>query len=197
MKRMAILAAVATLSVGAQAANLFWSGDTTGGPTFNRPVSLTGLSGVGTAVAYQVQVFHVTVSGDYEFEAHADTLWDTYILLYEGGFDPNSPLTNIIGGDDDFGGSFTMLTNNGGVGAGIGSSKLDTPVNGFGAMSLTAGVNYYAVVTGFGNADFGAYDAAIGNGQGDVIAGAVPEPTTMAIFGLGAAALAARKRRKS
>ncbi|MBS1721726.1 MAG: PEP-CTERM sorting domain-containing protein [Armatimonadetes bacterium] len=45
-------------------ATAFWSGDTTGKPTFNRPVSYTSLSGVGTAVPYDVQAFFIAQNGD-------------------------------------------------------------------------------------------------------------------------------------
>ncbi|MEZ5164149.1 MAG: PEP-CTERM sorting domain-containing protein [Fimbriimonadaceae bacterium] len=199
MKRLALLAVVATLAAGAQAVNLFYSGDTTGGSTWNRPLSMTGLSGVGTAVSYHVQEFHVTVSGNYEFEVFGTTHPDTYIFLYQGAFDPNNQFVGLVGGDDDFSSSFTMLSDNGGIGGGFNSSKMGGGTGDFGdqGVAMTAGVSYFAVVTGFGNGDAGEFNAAIGNGQGDVIAGAVPEPTTMAIFGLGAAALAARKRRKS
>ncbi|MCB0826814.1 MAG: PEP-CTERM sorting domain-containing protein [Armatimonadetes bacterium] len=199
MKRLALLAAVATLAAGAQAVNLFYSGDTTGAPTWQRPLSMTGLSGTGSAVNYHVQEFHVTVTGNYEFEVFGTTHPDTYIFLYEGGFDPNNQFVGLMGGDDDFDGTFTMLTDNGGIGGGFNSSKMGGGEGQYGdtGVAMTAGVNYYAIVTAFDNASFGEFNAAIGNGQGDVIAGAVPEPTTMAIFGLGAAALAARKRRKS
>lgn len=161
-----------------------------------RPLSFSGTSSSGTATHYQVQAFHVSVTSTYVFEINGVTHPDTYALVYGGSFDPNNPLTNLLNGDDDYSGAFSLL---GGSGQGFASSRI-APGEGsnFDAgagVVFNAGVNYYAVVTGFGNNDAGTYNAAIGGGQGDVIAGAVPEPASMVILGLGA--LAALRRKKA
>jgi hypothetical protein len=193
MKKIALIAVVAVATTNAFAADLFWSGDTTGGPTFHRAASIDGFSGIGTAVAYQTQDFYVDVTGDYVFETL--TAYDGYIHVYEGSFNPNSGVVNLVGGDDDYTGAFSVL---GGSGAGIDASQLGTGIgSSFGGLTLTANTQYIAVVTGFGNTDFGTYDAAIGGGQGNVFAGSpVPEPASMIILGSMALAAAAKRCKK-
>ena len=185
MKRIFILVlAVACSQTFAQ--NAFWTGDTTGDPTFNRPEELDSLSSFADAVPYEVQPFWVTSTGQYVFEADAQASngfnhTDTFILVYSGSFNAGTPLVNLIAGDDDFSGTFTLLT---GTGGGIESSRIalgDTSnLGGDIGLNLTANTQYYAVVTGFENTDFGTYRAGIGAGPGNVNLGVVPEPATMA-----------------
>jgi PEP-CTERM motif len=180
----AALALGAALATPAAAVTVV--GTTSGGPTFNRPVAgtpPTGLSGVGTAVSYQVTPFTVATSGSYTFLMTALTPFDTYLGLYSTAFNPASPLTNAITYNDDLvAGNFTT--------------------SGF-TTSLTAGVSYFALATGFGNADAGRYSLDI-NGPGAVTVGgggqgAVPEPTTwaMIIAGFGIVGGALRRRRRA
>ena len=178
---LAALALCAVVATPAVAVTL--SGDTTGGLTYNRPLAgnpPAGLSAVGTDVSYQVKVIKVSGDGGYTFlmTATAPVNWDTYLGLYAGGFDPTDPLANAIVYNDD----------NPTIG-----------LSGFTA-TLSAGISYFAVATGFDNNDFGAYTLAI-NGPGTVLidgAGGVPEPASWALliagFGLTGAALRARKR---
>lgn len=202
--RKVLFLALVVASGSAFAQTAFWTGDTTGDPTFNRPESFSSLSASATAVPYEVQPFWVTASGQYVFEADAQTGAgfnhpDTYILVYSGSFNALSGLTNLIAGDDDFSGSFTLFS---GTGGGFESSRiaLGESSNYGGAttgLNLTANTQYYAVVTGFGNVDFGTYQAAIGGGQGTVNLGVVPEPATMAVLGLGLLPILRRRRRKA
>ncbi|MGE0001461.1 MAG: PEP-CTERM sorting domain-containing protein [Fimbriimonadaceae bacterium] len=199
MKKQLIVLAFAAIGSQAFGQAAFWTGDTTGGPIWNRPTSFTSLSGVGTAVAYEVQPFFVKQDGQYVFEVDGITHTDTYALVYGPGFSPATPLADLKAGDDDFSGTFTVLS---GTGQGFASSRiaLGESTNYGGAATglfLTAGVQYYAVVTGFGNTDFGTYNAGIGGDPGTrVNLGMVPEPGTMIALGAGLAALAARRRRK-
>jgi len=181
MMKAMMLAGVATLAFMSSAASAeIFAGDTTGGPTWNRPLSgnpPSGLSGVGTATPYEVISFNVTADGLYDFLNTASG-WDNFLFLYQGSFDPLDQFANVIIGNDDF--------------PSIGLS-------GFDDISLVTGVTYLAVTTGFANDDFGAYTLSI-TGPGAVVppGGAVPEPTTWAMMlaGLGAVGYAMRRQRK-
>ncbi|WP_414900018.1 PEPxxWA-CTERM sorting domain-containing protein [Sphingomonas flavalba] len=178
------LAALAAAIVAAPAHAVTVSGDTSGGPTFNRPVAgnpPTVLSGAGTAVRYQVTAFTVSDAGDYHFvmDATGPTRWDNFLGLYAGGFDPADPLAGVIITNDDYP-SFGL--------------------SGF-VTTLATGTSYYAVATGYDADAFGAYTLTI-DGAGAVLlsggAGGVPEPGSWALmlagFGLAGAALRATRR---
>jgi hypothetical protein len=162
----------------AQAATFTYSGDTTGKPTWNRSDSgnpPTTISSFATATRYDVFSFTVDTAGSYIFDSSSP--YDNYGLLYQGSFDPASPLTNvIIGNDDNFTTSYNFTTN------------------------LSTGTNYFLVSTGFNNTDFGAFTTTI-DGPGNVSAGgatAVPEPFTIVgtLVG-GTAAMRMRKKLKA
>ena len=173
----------AALSTSALAGTVTINGDTTGGPTWNRPVQgnppTPPPSGVGTNVSYQVTSFTVDQAGAYDFLSisQAPAGWDNYLFVYQTAFDPTAPFSNVIIGNDDF--------------PTIGRS-------GFADVALAVGITYFAVSTGFANDDFGTYELTI-SGPGNIQVGnAVPEPATWAMmvggFALAGAGLRARRR---
>lgn len=150
--------------------NIFtFTGNTTGGPTFNRPLEdLSGLSAVGTNVSYSVFDLGVTLTGDYTFLT--TSAFDGFALLYQNSCNPTAPLTNaLVANDDLLAPPFTT--------------------SGF-AAPLTAGTHYCFLMTGFGNTDFGAFSTTIG-GPGSLVfdTTAVPEPKTFLLLGLGLIAI--------
>lgn len=159
------------------AATLSYSGTTAGGPTWNRPIAgnppVPPISGVGTAVRYDVYAFSVDTDGVYSFSSTATSPanWDNYTFLYEINFNPANPFANVLIGNDD----------NPNVG-----------LSGF-SKALTTGLNYYLITTGFGNNDAGSFTNEI-RGPGNINP-AVPEPTTCVLSGLGLAAFAWSRRR--
>ena len=88
----------------AQAGIVTFAGTTVGGPTFNRPLEdLSGLSAVGTAVAYDSHIFSVDTTGEYSFLTTAT--FDTFSVLYTPTFSAAAPLTNALVANDDLVGS--------------------------------------------------------------------------------------------
>lgn len=174
--RIAITAlGILSLSVVAMAQT--FTGTTIGKPTFNRPLSGTppaALSGVGTAVQYDVLAFTVNVSGSYVFQntALGTPVWDNYTFLYSPTFSAAAPLTNVLIGNDD---------------------NTTIGLSGF-TFSLTAGTSYKFVTTGFANTDFGDYSLTVRGPGTATLDGVVPEPASMLALGIGAAALLRRRR---
>jgi hypothetical protein len=167
------------------------AGDTTTSPTFNRPGDATppnpkdgnappytpnSLSGLNTR--YSVITFNVSIGGNYSLTALSD--FDNFLLLYSGGFDPSSPLTNVRLAIDNVDGEKTYAA--------------------FSA-ALVPGVDYFAVVTGSGPGDFGAFTLQF-YGPGSINFGApptpTPEPATLALLvtGLSGAGAAIRRKRR-
>lgn len=179
MKMLGALALIASLSFGlpAAAGTVVINGDTSGGPTYNRPLSnMGGLSAVGTNVNYQVTAFTVSTAGDYSLLSTAG--YDNFLGLYAGAFDPTQPLLNARAYNDDFNNSLTA--------------------SGF-TTNLLAGVSYFAVASAFDNGIGGAYELTISGPGAISLSSAVPEPATwaMMIAGFGLAGSALRRRRSS
>jgi hypothetical protein len=188
----------------AHAGVLTWTGDTaTDGllwwrPTVNTdPGNSVALSGGGQL--YLAEHFTVDQTGSYVFSVAATGPgtgdWGTgskqsiVSFLYQDAFDPSNPLVDQI--------------ENGSCGvacADLGWTK-----------TLTAGVDYFIVITGYcgtgvgattadclplnSQRDAGPFTAAL-TGPGDITA-AVPEPATLSLVALAAAGLGAARRRRA
>ncbi len=152
----------------AQADTFDYSGDTTGAPVFNRPITPDLLSSIGTAVHYDMLSFSVDVAGVYSFVSQSD-VFDVYTLLYANSFTPAASTSNLINVNDDVNG--------------------EASVSGF-LSYLDANTPYVFVTTGFQNSDFGKFNATV-SGEGHILTGPVtapvPEPATygMLLAGLG------------
>lgn len=156
---------------------------------YNRPLGgnpPTALSGVGNAVPYITQPFSVSVSGSYSllFTATLNNgvgnanYTDTFLTIYNGAFNPASPLTNAIFANDDF-----SAASAGSVG-----------------VTLTAGVAYTFVGTTFNNGTYtGTSTINIGTVTRPVNAVVViPEAGTLALilpaFGIVGAVIVRRRK---
>lgn len=142
---------------------------TAASPVFHRPDAGTPpmtLSMAGTAVYYDARAFEVDLSGSYTMETQAPVV-DTFLVLYGGSFAPATPLANALAANDDGGGGrLSRIT-----------------------LDLVAGQSYILVTTTFGNGTVGAIVSQI-SGPGTILLGAtVPEPSSLALVGLGAVAM--------
>jgi hypothetical protein len=167
--------AISALFVGfaqtAQADIVTWTGDTTSGPTFERPFAdFSDFSPNGSGVSYNTIAFAVDANGEYSFTLHG-LGFDTFLLLYQNAFDPNDALTNGVAANDD---------------------DVSLTTSGF-AAELTAGTQYFVVVTGFEAGEAGKYSLTA---SGEGLISAVPEPSAWLMLAFGLAAVAYTQRRK-
>lgn len=164
---LCVVAACAAGPAMAEAVSL--SGDTTGMPTFQRPVEdLGALSLIGTAAHFTAYAFTATVSGDYRFTTSG--AFDTFVVLYGDPFQPAAALANALVANDD-----------------LSSAGFD--VSGF-SVGLMAGRQYTYVVTGFDNDEFGAYTTTIA----PPAVTSMPEPASWALVAIGLLATACKRR---
>jgi hypothetical protein len=173
--------ALACITTIASASVLNINGDTSGDPTWNRPIGgvpPTALSSTGTNVAYEVTAFQVNVNALYDFMVNS--AYDNYLFVYQSAFNPTMQFTNILVGNDDAGGGLNAA---------------------YTGLALSAGTQYFLVVTGFANSDVGAYTASI-SGAGNNAAflnnttpPGVPVPGTAALAALALSILAFARRR--
>lgn len=119
------------------------AGDTTGGPTWHRPVAGTcpagSLSAVATAVPYETRLVHNASMGTLTVTVETTAAYDGYLVIYLGTAIPSDPLMCHEGDDDS--------------GLGVGDPLLTFPLN--------AGQSAVIVATGFDNTDVGPYTMAI------------------------------------
>jgi hypothetical protein len=165
-------------ATAAPAAVLDVFGDTTGSPTYHRPVQISG--GVPTSLDsrdfhYQAFTFQVSQTGQYRGRVTSlnPSGWDNVLGLYNASFDPLEPLLNAITYVDDT------------IGL---DAQFDT--------MLIEGQTYVAVVTGFREYSAGTFRLQF-DGIGSVVPNpGVPEPATwaMMIGGLGLVGGVARRR---
>ena len=109
--RLFLCAFVLSAVAYGEAATTFY-GSTQGQPTFNRPFNLSTLS--GRIVRYSVQPFFPNADADCFIQGIQESDYDGVIYLYRDGFNPGSPLTNLIAYDDD------------GPEFGVGESRIET-----------------------------------------------------------------------
>lgn len=116
-----------------------FEGDTTNAPVFDRPI------GIGPAAwgptHYHVQPFHLPAAASCVITSAQS--FDGWIHLYQGAFDPEQPIDNLIDGNDD--GEL-----------GDGTSRIPTT----GGKPLDAG-DYFLVTSGDQTADFGPFQHSI------------------------------------
>ncbi|MCY7315492.1 MAG: hypothetical protein LH480_07695 [Rubrivivax sp.] len=90
----------------AQAPTVTVNDDTTGAPTFQRPLEdLSALSSIGTAAHYTAYAFAAVASGVYSFATSGS--FDTFVLLYDTAFMPTAALLDALIASDDLGASFS------------------------------------------------------------------------------------------
>ncbi|MBS0659350.1 MAG: hypothetical protein JSR82_14005 [Verrucomicrobia bacterium] len=188
---LAVLACLAgPLPAQSGSSILSYSGSLTAAdPTFNRAASVSSLSDLGSAVAYESLTFQTGFAGEYQILADyrgAGGLPDGFLFLYSA-FDAAQPLTGLLAGDDDYsiGGASEFL------GSFLADQSSFGPAVSGGRLLLAANTTYTVVVSGWGNGDLGSFNVNVA---------AVPEPGTVAA-GVAAVALGAthwlRRRRVS
>jgi hypothetical protein len=151
---LAALAVSVVCTVHAWTATL--TGNTKDQPAWKRPIADRNnapsvLTGIGHKVPFLACPFNVSADGNYDFlgTSTVPAGWDGYSLVHKDSFDSTQPLVNVLIANDDF----------------------PAPgKTGFNGVNLSAGHQYFFVMTGFGNLDLGEYGVTI-NGPGDIAVG--------------------------
>lgn len=115
-----------------------YEASTEGAPTWHRLDADGTLATWATAVPYHVQEFEVAYAGSYTAYSVQAGIFDGFVLLYGGSFDPADPVTGFIAANDDR------------DGIAVGESLV--------TADLVAGTPYYLVTTGYGNDTYGAFE---------------------------------------
>lgn len=159
-------ALLAGATQAAQAEVISFRGDTTGGPTYQRPdQSGTVFQDWRGDVAYRVYDVNLQeYASNISFSVVCD--FDCGIFVYQGSFDPAAPLQGIMGGSDSYAGNYSGMLNG----------------------HLIAG-HYSMVVVGDSQSEFGAFAGVVGANAAFTVS-AVPEPSTWMLLGAGLALLA-------
>jgi hypothetical protein len=71
-----------------------FEGSVAEGPLWHRPFFIAGISGLGPVI-YDAMEFTVSASGGYEIESIVPT-GNNFAYIYQGGFDPDNPLENLL-----------------------------------------------------------------------------------------------------
>lgn len=131
--------------------------------SFQRPTGPAGpFTGVhacttlqsASTYGYQAFPFYVSADGGYTLtvtEANLAASSDTFMILYQGSFDPASPLTGCLAVNDDGGGALGL--------------KSQIP-----NYALTANTQYTMVISSYGQSRPGTFSGTI-SGPGDVLLG--------------------------
>lgn len=83
-----------------------------GDPTFTRPDDGTGLTDGERTNPYHTYTFNIDRKDWYAVVS--TQLFDGYLLLYKGSFDPTKPTANLIAQNDDFPSAYNSTTQTGG-----------------------------------------------------------------------------------
>ena len=133
-------AAAPTQSISSALVTPFSTSLQNSSPTFSRPIPVDAMGNplyVGNATqfqpgympfSYSVQPITTPVSGNFDIEVISGSFEDTMLYIYQGSFNPASPLTNLVVANDDQAATYL--------------SKITS-------WPLTAGVSYYLVVTSY------------------------------------------------
>ncbi len=107
---VALCAPLAASPAGAQAAFSFY-GTNVGGPTFNRPNTDLPPALSGKVTHYSSQALFTNATGTCSFTSVQEGGFDGAIFLYQGAFDPASPLTHLaaVNGNSALGVGFSLI----------------------------------------------------------------------------------------
>lgn len=137
--RIALL--LVSLAGVAPAWEFTYTSTTVGEPFWFRPEEdLTGPTIFGFS-RYRSQSFVAPTTAFYTLTSIAAGGWDNFIVLYQGAFNPATPLANAIAANDDF--------------VSTGQSRI--------ATNLVGGTTYHLVTTGYWLFDNGSFTNTISN----------------------------------